>query len=564
MKVTPRSLLVPAAAVMVALIAAACGRGGGEVNVYTSFQETLPAPTTAPHVAAPSPAPAPATTLKEGGVFRRLWTDPPTLDPHLANDTTSAGLIVEIFSGLLTITPDLGIAPDLAERMPDVSQDRLTYTFTLRQDAKFQDGRPITADDFKYSIERATDPSLLSPVADTYLGEIVGVKEKLKRQASEVSGVKVIDDRTIQITTVRPSAYFLAMLTYPTAYFVDRNNIEELGRNWTSKPNGTGPFKLREYRIGERLVLERNPHYYRGPARLERIEYILSGGAAMAMYENDEIDITSVGIADLDRVRDLNDPLNKDLNIAPPGFDISYVGFNASIPPFDDPKVRQALNLAINKELLATEVLANLVIPAYGILPPEFPGYSPNVQGLRFDAERARQLLAESTYANNMPRIVLTVPGTGGGLGLDLEVITEMWKQTIGLQVEFQQVEWATFLQDLNARKLQMYAGLGWQADYPDPQNFLDVLFHSKSELNHSGYANTEVDRLLEGARSEPDTLKRFSLYQQAEQIIINDAPWVPLWFSQEANVLIKPWVKGFRLTPLIVPNMHEVWIDKG
>ncbi|MBM3946893.1 MAG: peptide ABC transporter substrate-binding protein, partial [SAR202 cluster bacterium] len=397
---------------------------------------------------------------------------------------------------------------------------------------------------------------------------------------------------TLQLTTVRPSAYFIAMLTYPTAYVVDQANIERLGRNWASRPNGTGPFKLREYRIGERVVLERNEFFYRGVAKLNRVEYILSGGSAMAMYENNEIDITGVVIADLDRVRDPRDPLNKDMRVTPPGFDVSYIGFNAARPPFDDVNVRRALNFATNKDLIAKEILAGLAIPAYGILPLGFPGYTGQAKGLNFDAARAREAMANSKYAapnakellaryqqsqdprvleefkaataRRLPRIVLTVPGTGGGLGLDLEVIVEMWKQQLGVEVEFQQVEWATFLQDLNAQKLQLFSGLGWQADYPDPQNFLDMLFHTQSDINHGAYSNTALDRVLEQARSEADWNKRVALYQQAEEMILQDAAWVPLWFSTEVPVLIKPWVKNYKLLPLIVPHMRQVFIEKG
>jgi oligopeptide transport system substrate-binding protein len=582
MRLTAKLFFVLSIIAAIGLIASACG---GDEAPKSAKKASSGAE--APKAASASPA----ASAPAGGVFRRLWSDPPTLDPHLANDTTSAGLIVEVFSGLVAISPDLKIEADIAERW-DIAPDRKTYTFYLRKDVKFHDGKAVTAKDFKYSMERATDPKLLSPVADTYLGEIQGAKDKIEGRATEVSGVKVIDEYTLQITTVRPTAYFLAMLTYPTGYVVDQSNIERLGRNWTSQPNGTGPFKLKEYRIGERVVLERNPLYYRGPAKLDRIEYILSGGSAMAMYENNEIDITGVGIADLDRVRDPKDPLNKEVHTTPPGFDVSYIGFNIAKPPFDDVNVRRALNFAINKDLIAKEILSGLAIPAYGILPKDFPGYTGQNQGLKFDAAKARQAMAASKYAapnakallaqyestqdpkaladfqaataGKLPRMVLTVPGTGGGLGLDLEVIVEMWKQNLGLNVEFQQVEWATFLQDLNAKKLQVFSGLGWQADYPDPQNFLDVLFHSKSDINHGAYANQELDKLLEEARSEPDWNKRVALYQKAEQMILDDAAWVPLWFSTEAPVLIKPHVKNFKLLPLIVPRMRDVYIDKG
>ena len=287
----------------------------------------------------------------------------------------------------------------------------------------------------------------------------------------------------------------------------------------------------------------------------------LAGGQSMAMYENDEIDITGVGLFDLDRVLDPSEPLHEELVVAPPDFSISYVGFNASMAPFDDPKFRQALNHAVDKKLIANEVLSSLVEPAYGILPPGFPGYNPDLTGLEHDPDLARQLLEESAYADpaTRPRIVVTVPGTGGTIGLDLEVVIEMWKQELGVEVEIQQVEWATYLQDLDQHKFQAYAGLGWQADYPDPQDFLDILFHTESSLNHGKYSNSEADTILEEARTETDVERRVELYRQAEDIIVQDGAWLPLWYSGERYVLIKDYVEDYRVTPMIVPKLKNI-----
>lgn len=506
----------------------------------------------------------PITEPPAGGVFRRLWADPPTLDPALVTDTTSAGVIVEIFSGLVAINTDLQLVPDLAESWT-ISEDGLVYTFKIRDDAKFHDGKPVTANDFKWSIERTANPKTASPVADTYLNDIVGVKDVLDGVKTNIDGIKVIDDHTIQFTIDAPKAYFLAKLTYPTAYVLDRENVEEGGRTWTDHPNGTGPFKLKEYRIGERIVLERNPYYTREQGGVETILMQLAGGQSMAMYENNEIDVTGVGLFDLERVQDPNEALNRELVIAPASFNISYIGFNTTMPPFDDPKFRQALNHAVDKELISREVLSNLVQPAYGVLPPGFPGYNPDLVGLKYDPDLAKRLLSESKYSDpdTRPRIVLTVPGTGGTVGLDLEVVLEMWRQVLGVQVEIQQVEWATFLQDLNRQRYQAFAGLGWEADYPDPQDFLDILFHTDSSLNHGGYSNPQADAILEKARVEQDVQARVALYREAEELIVADAAWVPLWFESENYVLIKPYVKGYRLTPMIVPKLRQIRIEK-
>ena len=511
------------------------------------------------------PTPGPENPAPGGGVFRRLWADPPTLDPHLTGDTTSAGVVVEIFSGLVAIDTDLQLVPDIAESWT-IDDTGTVYTFTLRDNVTFHNGHKVTAHDFKWSIERAASPSLASHLADTYLNDIIGASDYIEGNAASIEGVTVIDDKTLQIAIDAPKAYFLAKLSYPTAYVLHRDAVESGGRNWwVSNAVGTGPFRLKEYRIGERIVLERFDEYYRDPRPdVDAINMNLAGGQSMAMYENDEIDVTGVGLFDLDRVLDPDEPLNRELVVAPPGFSVSYIGMNASMPPFDDANFRRALNHSIDKDLIANEVLAELVKPAYSILPPGFPGYTEDIQGLEYDPDLAREYLAQSQYADpeTRPRIVITVPGTGGTIGLDLEVIIEMWKQELGIEVEIQQVEWATYLEDLDDRKFQAYAGLGWSADYPDPQDFLDILFHTESGMNHGSYSNTDVDALLEEARTIQDVVRRVELYNQAEQLIVDDAAWVPTWFTGEQYALVKPYINGYRLTPMTVPRLQEIRIE--
>jgi oligopeptide transport system substrate-binding protein len=519
----------------------------------------------APELKSPTPSTG-AGGAKQGGVLRRLWADPPTLDPHQVSDTTSASIVIEVFSGLMRLNSDLKLEPDLAESYA-VTGGGTIYEFKLRPDLRFSDGSAVTAADFKWSMERAAHPNTESTVARLYLGDIVGINEIVngKGAVTDAKGIEVIDARTLRITIDAPKPYFLAKLTYPTAFVVNRRNVQDGGKGWTRKPVGTGPFKLEEYRVGERMVLARNDFYWGRKAYVDRVAFNLAGGVSMAMYENDEIDITGVGLLDIDRLKDPREPLNAQLVTVPPGFSVSYIGFNTAKPPFDDINFRKALNYAVDKELIASEVFGGLVKPAYAVLPPGFPGYTGEITGIDFNVELAKQYLQKSKYADpaSRPRIVITVPGTGGSPTLDIEVATDMWQQTLGVKAEIQQVEWATYLQDLNRRRLQAFGGLGWEADYPDPQDFIDILFHSASEANHGGYKNPEIDRIVESARTEADPLKRLNLYKQAEQMIVDDAPWVPMWFDTEGYALIKPWVKGYRFTPLIVAKLKDVWIDK-
>ncbi len=545
------------------MVLMACGGDSGQPAATAE-------PTSAPTEAAPStPDDAvpdtdePESAAGETSRLVQLFVDPPTLDPHLTTDATSARIIVEVFGGLVTIDRELHIVPDLAERW-DVSDDGRVYVFHLRRDAKFHDGSPVTAQDVQWSLERVTNPLTESPVVDQYLGDIVGVKEKVAGDSTSISGVRVIDDNTLEITIDEAKSYFLAKLTYPTGFVLDKENVEANPRSWFREPNGTGPFRLQEYVVGETLLLGRNENYHLGPPNLEQVKFILSGGTSLLMYENDEIHVAGVGLADLDRLNDPTNDLYPELRTAPASFSVNYIGLNVNEPPLDDVKVRQALNLAIDKEEIASIVLGDLVEPADGILPPNFPGYDESVQGYEFDPVRAKQLLDESKYGDdldNIPPITITTPGSfGANVSLDMEVILQMWERNLGITAEFQQTEFATFLKDLHKGRFQMF-DIGWIADYPDPENFLDILFHSESTNNHTHYSNPEVDELLMKARLETDTGLRYDLYNQAEQMILDDAPWVPLWFDGESKLLVKPNVHDYLLPPLIIPRYRYIYL---
>jgi ABC-type transport system substrate-binding protein len=500
---------------------------------------------------------------REGGTLVLVGADPATLDPDLVTDFDSATYIVEIFSGLVSLNPDLQIVPDLAESW-DVDESGTVYTFHLRQDAQFHDGKPVTAQDFKWSFERALDPATGSTVASLYLNDIVGAMDKLEGRANEVKGIQAIDDHTLQITIDAPKAYFLAKLTYPTGFVLDRENVESGGETWTDHPNGTGAFRLREYRLGEEIVLERNRFYYGEPKpALQRVRFLLSGGSPMIMYESGDIDATPVGLADIDRVLDPSDPLHGELTVVAPTLSTFYVGLNNKIPPFDDPKVRQAFNYAIDKDVLANVVLRKTRVPAEGILPPKMPGYNPELNVYDFDVEKAKELIAESRYGSvdKLPDITLTTSGAGSEPGTVATAVIGMLKQNLGIDVSVELVESAVYFSEVGEGKYQMFV-LGWSADYPDPQDFLDILFHSKSANNHTNYSNPEVDRLLEEARVEQDHDKRMQLYQRIERMIVEDAPWIPLFHNAE-YWLTKPYVKGMVYPPAVVPRLKYVWLEQ-
>ena len=495
-----------------------------------------------------------------GGTLWLLGAFPPTLDPAMVQDSTSAEYVVHLFSGLVSLNDKLEVIPDLASDW-EVSDDGRSYLFHLLAEATFQNGRPITADDFVYSIERACSPELASPVAASYLSDIVGVPEFVAGRAEHIEGLVSVSDHELQIEIDAPKAYFLAKLTYPTAFVVDRVQIEEEGEGWQRRPNGSGPFVLEE--LGrEGIVLARNERYYGARAALERVEYLLSGGSPVTMYENDELDLVEVPPSEIERVTDPTNPLHAEHDLALE-LSVFYLGLNAKVAPFDDIAVRQAFAHAIDKEKLADLVLKGTATVANGILPPAMPDYDQDLEGLSYDPALARRLLASSRYAgeNAMPKIVLSVSGSSGHMSSLTKAILTMIEDNLDIEMMVEQVVWEHFLRDLNEERYQMFSA-GWIADYPDSQNFLDILFHSESSQNHTGYHNEQVDNLLERARVESDPSRRTELYREAERIIVAEVAWVPLTHAT-VHTLVKPYVRGFRTSSAIYPWLKDIHLEE-
>ena len=495
--------------------------------------------------------------------LRLVGGEPLTLDPGQAMDSGSAVYINEIFSGLVTLDRDLQIIPDIAESW-EVSPDGTVYTFKLRRNAMFHDGRPVTAEDFKYSIERTAKLGAdgVSTTADAYLGDIVGARDMIRGRATSISGLKVVDSSTLQITIDAAKPYFLAKLTYPTAFVVDKQQVEANPRNWVRKPNATGPYKVSRWDLNERILLEANDRFYLGAPSVKRVLYNLAGGSSLTQYENGEIDAAGISVIDIERVLSPRDPLNKEYKSGR-DLSISYIGFNVKTPPFDDPKVRQAFARAIDKEQIARVVLKDMLPVANSIMMPGLPGYNASARAPTFDPGAARQLLSESKYkdAAGLGRITYSEIGGGASAGLDTQVIIEMLKTNLGVEVNIAQSDSASFFDDLDRGRFQMFA-IGWIMDYPDPEDIIDLLFNTTSRQNNTGYSNPQVDALVNEARTERDVNRRLQLYQQAEQIILDDAPWIPLYYGRD-HFVVKPYVKGYDPLPITIPRLRYVTIEK-
>ncbi len=511
----------------------------------------------------PTPSPTTPTTTTpavEGGTLKLYGSDPNTLDPALSADANSHDYILQIFCGLVKLDDNLEPAPDIAASW-EISEDDLTYTFHLRDDVFFQDGRKVTAADFKYSWERACRPSTGSSTAVTYLIDILGVDDVIQGLAEEISGVEVVNDSTLKVTIDAPKSYFLSKLTYPTAMVVDESNVEA-GSDWWRQPNGTGPFKLKEWQQGSLLVLEKNESYYGDVAHLDFVEYLFLSGIPMNLYETGEIDVAGVSVYYIDRITDTSGPFYQELYESPE-LSFYWIGFNTTEPPFDDVNIRKAFTMAVDKDKIINLALRDLVQRADGILPPGIPGYNEDLVGLGFDVDEARALIAASKYGDvaNLPPITLTTSGYGAAISKSQEAIIYQWRENLGVEVQVRQLEPERYVYYLKEEKDNLF-DIGWIADYPHPQDFLDVLFHTGAENNFGEYSNLALDALLDQAATELDMETSLAMYRQAEQMLVDDAAVLPLWFGRN-YILIKPYVTGYEPNAMGHVMLNRVWIEE-
>ena len=475
-------------------------------------------------------------------------TNPRDYDPATEHDSGDK----RIYDGLVAFDTNLNLTPDLADSW-DISAGGTVYTFHLRTNAKFQDGRPVVAQDVIYSWERASAPATQSDTVLTYLGDILGVAEMHAGKATHISGLKAIDDHTLQVTIDAGKPYFLFKLTLPVAFVLDQKNVES-GPNWYRTPNGTGPYKLTRWDSFKLMVYTANPDYFLGAPAIPQIVVELFTGVGINLYESGEIDTTGISSSDVARVLDPADPLHPDLHSGV-SLCTNYVIFDVTKPPFDDVKVRQAFTMAFDRQKFIDVVDNGTSLPAKGLYPPALPGYNLNLQGLPYDPQQARQLLAQSKYGGpqGLPAIVYTAQGFGNSASPDVAAMAQMWEQNLGVKITIDNLEPDKYYDLLYAGQHgQIFSG-GWCADYPDPENFADVLFHSGAQQNTGNYSNPALDAILDQARTEQDVTKRIQLYQQAEQMIVQDAP--ALFISHDISyVLVKPYVKGYVLTPISIP----------
>lgn len=548
-------------------IAPACGggdddddNGGGNTP---SAQQTVPAGddeyqfilTEAPDDAAPP---------EQQELTVNLRGEPDTIDPQKTSFSDSISVERLIFAGLITFDDDLNLVPVIATEVPTqenggISADGLTYTFNLRTDAKWTDGQTVTANDFEYAIRRLFNPTLGAYYASLYT-DIVGAAASLEATdpteeqiatAAEAIGVNAIDDTTLEIKLAQPVATFAQRMALHPVFPVREDIVTANPDDWTEAENivTNGPFRLTEWAHESQFTLEANPDFFLGEPVLQKITMIMQAdtNVALAAYDSGELDTSQVPPAAVNDVRGrAGDELQEGNTLV-----TFAVMMNNGRPPFDDVNVRKALAAALDRDAYITAIRQGVGVPSITWIPEGIPGHDPEV-GIAFDAEQARQYLADSEkYPNGEGISTLTFTAADDTTNqLIAEYVKAQLDEVLGLTVDIEILESSAYEERYNTEEYQM-AFSGWGADYPDPDNWIPSQFRSDASLNQYGYSNPEVDRLIDQAAAELDNDARIQLYEDAQRIIlVDDTAIAPL----EVNAifhLVKSNVKGWRQHPL-------------
>ncbi|MBM4276926.1 MAG: ABC transporter substrate-binding protein [Deltaproteobacteria bacterium] len=501
---------------------------------------------------------------KSRGTYRRpLEFNPKTLDPALSVDIHAVTVIQQLFDGLVQFDKDLNVIPAVA-RSWKVSPDGLTYTFYLKEGVKFHNGREVTSTDFVYSFTRILDPDIKSSSSD-FFTRILGAKEFMERKAKEVKGLIAQDKLTLKITLSEPYAPFISILAMKGAKVVPKEEVEKLEPTFGQSPVGTGPFKFVSMKEGEEIVLEANPDYFEGRPYLDKVIFkIFHGGPReeiLILFKNGELEDSFIPFRDVEEIS----KSKQYIFLQKPILSLRFYGLNTQIGPLKIEKIRKAINSSVPKELIGRDILKRMAHLTDRIIPLGMPGYTPIKGSFGYQPQKAKQLLREAGYpeGKGLPPIEFWSAAKAELAVKELEMVKTYLSETgIKLNIKYE-TQWPKFQEILSSKRAPMFM-YAWYADFPDPDNFLWTLFHSKSRYNYTNYHNPEVDRLLDRARAERDYLKRMEMYRKIEEMILDDAPIVPM-VNHLFQMVYQPYVRGVEVSALGGPYipMKKIWLKK-
>lgn len=542
--------------------------------------------------------------VKRGGVYRINETeDIRSLDPVRINDVVSHHVAHQIYDALVDLDSNLQLVPQLAQSW-EISEDGLLYTFHIRKGAFFHDnkcfpdgkGREVNANDVNYSYDRICDPRTQS-IGFTYFKNYVeGAREyydhinesrnaKKEPTMEGVSGFIVKDDSTFQIKLTQPFGPFIYYVTLAYGYILPKEAVDMYKDDYFQNPVGSGPFIFVDWKPDLELNMKRNPNYWMKDEHGNQLPYL---EAAKFRFIKDQaaqqLEFVNGNLDESYRIPNetFREVVGEDGNLTPgysqfilqkaPTLSIQYYGFLTSGELFSNKKLRQALNYAIDKEKIVKFVVNGQAFgPAtHGIVPPSMPDYPVDqIKGYDYDPEKAKQLLTEAGYPGGNGLTVTLQINSGGDRNIQVaEAIQAMLKE-VGVGMKLEIIPFAQHLDNIDAGRANMWR-LGWVADYPDPENFLNLYWGANvpkdpkqiSPINSTRYVNPEFDRLFEQAIITTDKTERYKLYAQAEQIAVEDAPMMYIYYDQDFR-LLQPYVRGYALDPMHRVNFRHLWLDK-
>lgn len=511
--------------------------------------------------------PAGTQLAEKQELVRNNGSEPASLDPHKVESDVEFNIISDLFDGLVSVSPAGEIQPRLAEKWEN--KDNTVWTFHLRPGIIWSDGTPITAEDIVWSWQRLVDPKTASPYA-SYPGSmriLNGTDIAEGKKAPESLGVKAINDSTLEVTLTQPNAAFLAMLAHPSLVPIDKVLVGRFGDKWTKPEHfvSSGAYKLSQWVVNERIVAVRNPKYWDNEHTvINKVTYlpISSEAADVNRYKAGEIDI--VYTVPINQFAQLKKTLGSELDVSPQ-LATYYYQFNTTRPPFNDARVRKALNLALDKDIIADKVLGQGQRPAWLISQPDIGGVklqNPDYASWPMDKRiaEAKKLLAEAGFNDSHPLSFNLLYNTSESHQRIAIAANSMWKKNLGVEAKLQNQEWKTMLDTMHTHNFDAVR-YAWIADYDDAATFLNT-FRTGDSQNTTQYSNPDYDRALVNAAKSKTAEERGKFYQQAEDLLGRDVPAIPVYHYVRTH-LVKPWVGGFTPDKLGYYYTKDMYIKK-
>lgn len=502
----------------------------------------------------------PAQTAKDEFVFNNRG-EPESIDPQFATGVPDNDIIVQLFEGLMAKNSDWSTLRPGAAESYTISKDLKTYTFKLRPNLKWSDGSPLTAKDFEYTWLRAMRPETLSSYGYWFIDNIVGGKEYAAKPTAETAakvGLKATDDRTFVVTLVKPLAYFIYFTAESLSFPIKKSVFEKHGDKWTRPENivSNGPYRMVEWKVQDRIVMEKNPHYYDAASvALKKIVAlpIEDRQTGVNMFQQGKLDWTGQNGMPNSLVPSFkSDPHFRQF----PGFVTYFYRLNVTRPPLNDKRVRQALALAIDRKQLVEKVTRGGEVATSSFVPLNTGSYVP-APGLassdyKKDVEKARKLLAEAGFpgGKGMRQLMIQYNTDENHKKIAL-AMQQMWKKELGVESQPYNQEWKVYLKNQKALDYDVSRS-GWSGDYPDPSTFLE-LFTTTSENNQTGWKSPKYDELFLGANGMAAGAERNKKMAEAEAWLLDEAPIIPFYYYTNFG-LLRPEVVGFVENPVDRP----------